>query len=178
MGVAGVVARRAVLCSATGCARYTVSLGMGAPVLTGVILLAALGLPAPVLSQTLVPVLDGVWVYANPDAARKGDIYQWRSVRVEITQKGSDIRGDYHCVYAVPDGERFNPEVRFRFEGRIVSDVMEFPLAAPLKGYIRIRKTADAELRVSYLVENSKKQGISFGRVADNDPQTLRRRLD
>ena len=141
-------------------------------------MLAAVALPLPARSQTLVPTLDGVWVYANAEATRKGDIYQWREIRAEIKQQGDRIQGDYRCVYAVPAGERFNAEVKFSFEGRIVSDVMQFPLAAPLKGYVRIRKSADAELRVSYFVENSKKLGISFGQVPDNDPQTLRRKLD
>ena len=140
--------------------------------------LAALFVPLPAISQTLLPTLDGVWVYGNPDATRKGDIYQWREVHIEIKQQGEKVQGEYRCTYAVPAGERYRPEVKFSFDGRIVSDVMQFPLSAPLKGYIRIRKTADAELKVSYFIENSKKVGISFGQVLDNDPQTLRRKLD
>gem|GEM_PF-4367757 len=138
---------------------------------------AASGGPAsaPAPTQLVLPSLAGAWVYSNPEAKKVGDIYQWTSARADIVQEGDSIWGDYQCTYAVPSAEKLNPKVQFSFYGKITSEVMQFELKPPMKGWLRILKTSASEITISYFVENSKQVKISFGAVADNDPQTLSR---
>jgi hypothetical protein len=123
----------------------------------------------------MLPTLAGTWAYSNPNAGRRGDVYQWRSAVAEITQSGDSIQGSYECTYSVPEGEKYNPSVKLRFSGRIASEVMNFPLAPPLKGWFRILKQSAGEMSIAYFVENADKQGISFGEIPQNAPQVLGR---
>lgn len=132
---------------------------------------------APIIgsAQLVVPTLAGVWAYSNPSAQKKGDIYQWKAARAEITQDGDRVDGAYECIYAVPEGEKLNPIVKFRFTGQIRSEVMVFQLAAPLKGRFQIVRQSAAEMSIAYFIENANKHGISFGEIPADSPQRLGR---
>lgn len=139
---------------------------------------APIGVPVAakaVETQMVLPTLAGAWAYSNPEAKKKGDVYQWVSARAEITQEGDKVQGTYECTYAVPPGEKLNPKVQFSFQGQIVSEVVSFQLKAPLKGTFKILKTSASELVVSYFIENAAKYGMNFGEIPENDPQPLAR---
>ncbi len=125
--------------------------------------------------QLVVPTLAGVWAYSNPSAQKKGDVYQWKAAKAEITQDGDRIEGTYECVYAVPEGEKYNPNVKFKFSGQIKSEVMAFQIDAPLKGYFQVLKQSAAEMTIAYFIENANKHGISFGEIPADSPQRLGR---
>jgi hypothetical protein len=126
-------------------------------------------------SQLVVPSLAGLWVYSNPNAKKKGDVYQWKSAKAEITQDGDSVEGTYECVYAVPEGEKFNPVVKFSFSGQIRSEVMVFDLTAPLRGWFQVLKHSAGELTIAFGIENAGKHGISFGEISVDSPQRLAR---
>lgn len=125
--------------------------------------------------QLVLPSLAGTWVYSNPGATKSGGIYQWKSARAEIRQRGDVVDGVYECLYAVPEGEKFNPTVKFSFTGRVASEIMRFDLKPPLKGWLRVLKQSASELTISYYIQNDRENGISFGEIPENDPQTLSR---
>jgi hypothetical protein len=126
-------------------------------------------------AQLVVPTLAGVWAYSNPGAQKKDGIYQWKAARAEITQDGDRVEGTYECLYAVPEGEKLNPRVKFRFTGQIRSEVMVFQLAAPLKGNFQVVRQSAAEMSIAYFIENANKHGISFGEIPADSPQRLAR---
>lgn len=136
---------------------------------------AAPAAAVPAGPQLMLPTLAGTWAYANPNAGKRGDVYQWRSAVAEITQSGDSIQGSYECTYSVPAGEKYNPSVKLKFSGRIASEVMNFRLAPPLKGWFRILKQSASEMSIAYFVENADEQGISFGEIPQNAPQVLGR---
>jgi hypothetical protein len=134
-------------------------------------------MPAALPVQLVVPSLGGGWTCSNSAAKKEGRVYQWASARVDITQQGDRIEGHYQCHYAVPAGERLNPDVEFDFSGRITSEVMRFELKSPHRGSFRVLRASAAELTVAYTVENARQMRISFGQIADNDPQILGREV-
>jgi hypothetical protein len=138
---------------------------------------AQLASSAPMLgaAQLVVPSLDGLWVYSNPNARKHGDTYEWKSAKADIRQNGEKVEGVYECVYAVPEGEKYNPVVKLSFSGTIQSEVMIFKLQAPLKGWFQVVRHAAGEMLIAYGIENAAKNGISFGEIPVDAPQRLGR---
>lgn len=126
-------------------------------------------------AQVVVPSLAGLWVYSNPNAGKRDDVYEWKSAKADISQEGDRVAGTYECVYAVPEGEKFNPVVKFSFSGQIRSEVMIFQLRAPLKGWFQVLKHSAGEMTIAYGIENASKNGISFGEISVDSPQRLAR---
>lgn len=130
-------------------------------------------------SQSVVPSLAGIWFLQNLDARKTGGgAYEPRFVNVRITQQGDRVQGNYEAVYAVPEDEPYNPTVRFSFEGRITTEILRFPLRAPLRGYILMERTGPLRMRVSYGIENPEARNISFGYVGPENPQNLQKKID
>jgi len=145
----------------------TVLLALVAGVLLGVL---------PASAQMVLPTLGGEWSYSNPNAKRVGDTYQWKSAKAVITQDGEKVSGTYECVYFVPEGEKYNPVVKFEFQGKIVSDVIRMELKPPHKGWFQVILSATAsELKASYQITNGRANGVSFPNIVSGDPQTLTR---
>lgn len=138
---------------------------------------AQLASSAPMIgaAQLVVPSLDGLWVYSNPDAKKNGDSYEWKYAKADIHQNGDKVEGTYECVYAVPEGEKYNPVVKLSFSGSIQSEVMIFKLQSPLKGWFQVVKFAAGEMNIAYGIENAAKNGISFGEIPVDAPQRLGR---
>lgn len=135
--------------------------------------------PGAVASQAVVPLLAGIWFLQNLDARKTEDgAYEPRFVNVRITQQEDRVQGNYEAVYAVPEDEPYNPTVRFSFEGRITTEILRFPLRAPLRGYILMERTGPLRMRVSYGIENPEARNISFGYVGPENPQTLQKKID
>jgi hypothetical protein len=130
-------------------------------------------------SQAVVPSLAGIWFLQNLDARKTDDgAYEPRFVNVRITQQEDKVQGNYEAVYAVPEEEAHNPTVRFSFEGRITTEILRFPLRAPLRGYILMERSGPLRMRVSYSIENPEVRNISFGYVGPENPQNLQKKID
>lgn len=135
--------------------------------------------PGAEASQAVVPSLAGIWFLQNLDARKTDDgAYEPRFVNVRITQQDDRVQGSYEAVYAVPEDEPYNPTVRFSFDGRITSEILRFPLRAPLRGYILFERAGPLRMRVSYSIENPEARNISFGYVAPDNPQNLQKKID
>lgn len=129
--------------------------------------------------QAVVPSIAGVWFLQNLNARKTDDgAYEPKFVNVRITQQDDNVQGSYEGVYAVPEDEPFNPTVRFSFEGRITTEIMRFPLRAPLRGSIEIQRVNPFRIRVSYTIENPEQRNISFGVVPADNPQLLQKKID
>jgi hypothetical protein len=129
--------------------------------------------------EAVVPSIAGVWILNNPEAKKLPDgSYEPVSVRIQISQNGDAVQGDYLGTYAVPPEETYNPTVRFAFKGRITSPIMRFAIESPLKGSILIVRSGSTRIHVSYVVENAAQHGISFASVSEENPQVLDRKAN
>jgi hypothetical protein len=127
--------------------------------------------PIPVISSkaTQPQTLSGKWVLSEPrpekfrDAA--GPLYGDVSVTVQLVQNGNQISGEYTGVVFVPPGEKYNPNVNFRFSGRLgPKPVTEATIDSPLAGVVRIERVDNDRIRISYQIARTSKaaSGISF----------------
>jgi hypothetical protein len=128
--------------------------------------------PIPVISsKPAAPpqTLSGKWVLSNPrsekfsDAA--GPLYGDVSVTVQLVQNGAQISGEYTGVVFVPPGEKYNPNVNFRFSGQLgPMPATEATIDSPLAGVVRLERVDNDRIRISYQIARSSKaaSAISF----------------
>jgi hypothetical protein len=105
--------------------------------------------PVPARKDTFA----GSWFYAPPkEPAPSKDLYPPEYIELKITDEGGLVRGRYRARYHITD-RPVSPEVVFRFEGPVSSNIAQLRWAAPndgAKGEVQLKLLSPNSMQVNW----------------------------